>query len=816
MRPPAARTRNAGARGWAVVAMVAECPLEALIDGSRVWGAGPRALLDSIATLILSQTSRKRSLMTVPRLAPHGYGTEQAAVLAPLSDQATVESEAQTWAKEWAVQAEYRQPNFGDALQLPGLVVDTVRDVAMTFPAGTGLGCDNISPRSVARLSDAAIIALIRILAACENLGSWGSAFVVLIVMLAKPDGGLRPIGLFPALVRIWMRARITISRAWEAANAMPCLFGGAGMGAQRAAWVAAFRAEAAAVSGLEYAAGLLDLVKAFERVPHHLLARAAQQRGYDISVLRLSLAAYRVARSVGIDGVYSVLLVATRGITAGSGFATTELRLLLIGVVETVCRWWPHAQITLYVDDLTIAAWGRLSVAASTVTHAVDFVVSYFEQHLELEVSAAKSVIVGSRVAVVKAVIRNARTQKLKPVRVTKLLGAAMGGGRKRSVLPLRVRMHAFRKRLVRLHAFRRAGGSAATYVRTAALPSTFYGADVCGVADSSLNAARSLVARAVSPPAEGRNPDLVSHLVDAAGGGATDPAIVAHLMPLGQWAHAWWEGWASPCVLTDVFEYARTRQSEATCTWARVAGPAAATLATLGRLAWTAVSASVLQDDRGVIWDLVRDSPAVVKAAVSRSTARWRFRRVCKQFPMIVPSTPDCAPLEEAAGQQVGRMEIVDVSAVLRGLMSGRPTAVEGVPCWDISCRCWLSSAISGGQWPQARRATVAAWEADPRCQLCVSAPGTLEHRRICTATTPAHGWTQADSRLSAFTGGLDPARRRMLQTRALLAISIPMQPVLQEPLFRWLSTEPDVTSAEYTWYTDAPSSTHIRRSA
>jgi hypothetical protein len=42
-------------------------------------------------------------------------------------------------------------------------------------------------------------------------------------------------------------------------------------------------------------------------------------------------------------------------------------------------------------------------------------------------------------------------------------------------------------------------------------------------------------------------------------------------------------------------------------------------------------------------------------------------------------------------------------------------------------------------------------------------------------------------------------------MLQTRALLAISIPMQPVLQEPLFRWLSTEPDVTSAEYTWYTD-----------
>ena len=42
-------------------------------------------------------------------------------------------------------------------------------------------------------------------------------------------------------------------------------------------------------------------------------------------------------------------------------------------------------------------------------------------------------------------------------------------------------------------------------------------------------------------------------------------------------------------------------------------------------------------------------------------------------------------------------------------------------------------------------------------------------------------------------------------MLQTRALLAISIPLQPVLQEPLFRWLSDEPDVTSPMYTWYPD-----------
>ena len=76
-------------------------------------------------------------------------------------------------------------------------------------------------------------------------------------------------------------------------------------MGAHWAAWVASFQAEAAAVNRLEYAAALLDLVKAFEWVPHYLLARAAAQGGYSVGVLRLSFAAYRVARSVGVDGVY-------------------------------------------------------------------------------------------------------------------------------------------------------------------------------------------------------------------------------------------------------------------------------------------------------------------------------------------------------------------------------------------------------------------------------------------------------------------------------------------------------------------------------
>ena len=64
------------------------------------------------------------------------------------------------------------------------------------------------------------------------------------------------------------MRTRIWLARAWEAAHALPEVFAGPDMGAQKAAWQASFSAESAALTGEDHAQGLLDLVKAFETVP--------------------------------------------------------------------------------------------------------------------------------------------------------------------------------------------------------------------------------------------------------------------------------------------------------------------------------------------------------------------------------------------------------------------------------------------------------------------------------------------------------------------------------------------------------------------
>ena len=168
------------------------------------------------------------------------------------------------------------------------------------------------------------------------------------------------------------------MARVWEATNARPELFGGRGMVAQGAAWTAAFGAEAAATGGLDHGSSLLDLVKAFEKIPHQKILQAAKKHGLNLSLIRMSFAAYRIHRSICTNGIFSATVQATRGITAGSGFATPELRALLIDLVVAVTTLWP-VDAMLYVDDLTLSASGSSAMVANTIAQATDSAVEHF-----------------------------------------------------------------------------------------------------------------------------------------------------------------------------------------------------------------------------------------------------------------------------------------------------------------------------------------------------------------------------------------------------------------------------------------------------
>eukprot|EP00973_Karenia_brevis_P047120 6539804-Karenia_brevis.AAC.1 len=84
----------------------------------------------------------------------------------------------------------------------------------------------------------------------------------------------------------------------------------------------------------------------------------------------------------------------------------------------------------------------------------------------------------------------------------------------------------------------------------------------------------------------------------------------------------------------------------------------------------------------------------------------------------------------------------------------------------------RPYLISAISGGQWTQARVASVRDWADDTSCQLCGAEYGTLLHRHECPATMPSGGWQSPPENVQQFFDKLDPKRRLLLTTRGLLA--------------------------------------------
>jgi len=189
-----------------------------------------------------------------------------------------------------------------------------------------------------------------------EKLGKWHSLVgVVMVVLLPKSDGGRRPIGLFPTIIRIWMRMRLRVAQQWMVANDRECMYAGPAKGADVAAWKQSLMAEAASSMKLPYASTLLDLVKAFDSVPFDWLVKQAIKYGFNLWLLRLSIASYMLGRVLDIDGYCSVVIWVTRGIAAGSVLATIELRVLLLEFADACVSSSIYSRLTLYVDDATV-----------------------------------------------------------------------------------------------------------------------------------------------------------------------------------------------------------------------------------------------------------------------------------------------------------------------------------------------------------------------------------------------------------------------------------------------------------------------------
>jgi len=72
-------------------------------------------------------------------------------------------------------------------------------------------------------------------------------------------------------------------------------------------------------------------------------------------------------------------------------------------------------------------------------------------------------------------------------------------------------------------------------------------------------------------------------------------------------------------------------------------------------------------------------------------------------------------------------------------------------------------------------------------------------------CQATLPDGGWHAPSNRVRDFIENLEPTRRRLLRTRALLVVNLPIEPPVADGWFQWLKRPADDLPNSATWYID-----------
>ena len=316
----------------------------------------------------------------------------------------------------------------------------------------------------------------------------------------------------------------------------------GEGKGADIAAWRQAARAEAAAANRQTYGQLLLDMVKAFERVPHWMLVTEGVALGYPLSILRLSIAAYRLNRKVRIGQVVSASVRAVRGITAGSGFATFEMRVIMIRIIDRALTWYPCIEPTLYVDDLSAERSGTMEEVRTSVV-GFGAIVCALLSICDMEISKTKSVCTASCNGLGKDIAKGLSRFGIKYEPTVKSLGVGLGAGTRRNSNVQRARLKAFKARLGGFRRLRRARHSTARVLRTGGTAGMTFG-QVMGVAPGMLEQQRRATAAADAPATGGggQNIDLALILADGSNKGRVDPAFQAHTGPIGSWAKAAW----------------------------------------------------------------------------------------------------------------------------------------------------------------------------------------------------------------------------------------------------------------------------------
>ena len=512
-----------------------------------------------------------------------------------------------------------------------------------TFSVSTVSTYDGMHPRHFSLLRHGGLAAVAVLLQCIEALGAWPrQVAMVMTVLLPKPKGGWRGIGLFPGLHRLYTRVRQPYFQLWEARNWRPYFAAAAGRGPEQVVWRQAMVAEAASTTGTSCTASVLwDLRKFFEHLDLSLLEGRGLRAGFDAVVLRAVISAYRFARVISGRAGMTVPAWARSGVTPGCGAAAVMIKVYCMEpfdqLVARLSALSLKVTLDVYFDDLHLSVQGDDQASATKVLTkaAVELSVTV-RQDLRCTVAPDKGGIVASCSKLLARVAKAMAKLPGSAMKTCANLGVDFTAGRCHRAAPahtMQSRLSTYVKRSRKISVLQRAsaGRLAHKISLCGGRPSLQYGASCYGLSGGQLRDRRRALAQTLRPTAKGRSLDAVCLLHG-------DPMAAGAVAPASAWCA---EVWNSLCTGhwpgTAAIPMPELRQAWETCaggsikSWRWARGPISATVMTLRRLGWSFTGPFDWIDHDGVPLQLTRLAPAMMLSKWRWHTrGSWSYRRL------------------------------------------------------------------------------------------------------------------------------------------------------------------------------------------
>ena len=183
--------------------------------------------------------------------------------------------------------------------------------------------------RHFALLSDDALTLASQLFECMEMLGTIPQKLrYVLVVLIPKATTGLRPIGIFWALCRLWAKCCTTMAQCFAASK---------GRAVTDPIWRHAIAVECGVGQGDETVSVWRDVAQFYERMEHHILQANAETFCFPLPVLRVAVSAYKMQRVLVLHGEAAPTGHPSRGVVAGCAIATYLVKLYCLPVLDNV-----------------------------------------------------------------------------------------------------------------------------------------------------------------------------------------------------------------------------------------------------------------------------------------------------------------------------------------------------------------------------------------------------------------------------------------------------------------------------------------------